>query len=201
MDDRLLPGLSIFGRVGVFLTDKTKNILWEGPEMANLVLLTWGHAVAQAFGAGLSQYKVAGAYIEFKNVTSSTEFVLPPTYNRSSPDTYFQNLSPPYDYLRVPLATLPTFDHDPTTPPLPPGKFNRATFTLLTTDNVGHKNHLNFSAAELSRVFGVTLYANPSPTDDPNEDVFICRTYFSDVNQLLAPVSGHIGIRWRLTFA
>jgi hypothetical protein len=161
----------------------------------NLVVYTWAAAVTQLL-AGNINYAVGAAYLQYQNCVNPTDVVPVPAYDRTRNTSYFSNLPSNQDYLRVPLVGTPTISIGAgygqyfTTP-----LGNQVTFTVLATGVVG-VNGLPYSAANNSKIFGMSLVATPGPT--AAQDVLISSGYYATIDQQLKLVGSQVQSAWTI---
>lgn len=128
-------------------------------------------------------YHISHMYIEFENNGHANVAI--PTVNRGEGRSYYDALSSPQDYLRVPLtATKITSVGDLTN--------NVSTFYAQTAGTTG-VNGLPFSHAVESRVYGGAVVAAPVPEDE-TQDLVLARFYFSADSQVNKIQSSAVGI-------
>lgn len=166
----------------------------------NLILYSWGYLAAQSLGLGNPAYKVAAAYIEYKNVVNPGDPVPIPAYDRTAGLAYFTTLPVNQDYLRVPLAGFPTIDIAPGFEPyfISGLTGNRVSFVAQSAGSQGVLGR-PFSDAALSKIFGITLVATPV-LSDPTQDVILSRGYFRMQDQQLKQTGLQLGVHWRIAF-
>ncbi len=187
-------------RVGVYPTkdgkpdlDKPKRLLM----MPNTVLFSGADIMARVV-SGDSEFKISAMYFEYENLAVPSDPIVAPAFDRSGGLAYYQGLSNPKDYLRVPIdigvslmsSDAALYDN------------NQATFFALTGGTVG-VNGRPFTAAANSTVYGVALAATPVLAD-PTQDVVFSRAYFPDSgggeNKFLKEVGTAIGVDWAIRF-
>lgn len=145
-----------------------------------------GDIIAQLL-TGATTFQVATLYLEFEN--GSPPAVVEPAYVAADGLEYYTGLTPPKDYLRVPITLNPTITSSDA------AKYagNQATFFGITAGLVG-VNGLPFSEAAGSTVYGGALVASPTPAD-PTADRIFARTYW--VDRLFPKHDGRqIGVQW-----
>jgi len=166
----------------------------------NLILYSWGYLACQALGAGNPAFKVAAAYLEYKNVINPTDQVPVPGFDRAGGLSYYSSLPANQDFLRVPLAGTPAID-------IAPGSENyfvagvsgnRATFSAQSAGATGNLGR-PFSTAANSKLFGIALVATPV-LGDWTHDVLLSRGYFAPSDQQLKTAGSQLGVRWAITF-
>jgi len=166
----------------------------------NTLMTTWGFVACKLFGFGDVDYRISKMYIEYYNVSSPTDTVTVPTYTKNDSRTYYDNLSAPADYLRVPLMSNPAIHvasgYESVFTEGVDG--NELTFTGMSTGTVG-MHGVPFSASANSKVYGIALVAAPAASDK-SRDVIVTRGYYPTTKQQLKQASGQIGITWNLKF-
>lgn len=201
MKSLLQPEQEIFGEYEIFLINPDGS--WEPKALfkrKNLILFSWGFAVAKALGQGDPKFKISAAYIEYKNVATPATPVTIPAYGRENANTYYSSLPSGQDFLRVPIAGTPTIDIGTgySSHFIPGYNGNRITVVAQTAGTVGFLGR-PFSNSVNSKIFGIALVATPVFADY-TQDVIISRGYFDQADQIVKPASSQIGIRWRITF-
>lgn len=188
-----------YGRYTIFDIDQRGR--WT-PLFAkdNTLMVSWGFAAAKLFGAGDRNYRINRAYIEFENVASPGNTVSVPAYDKFDSRSYYDNLSSPRDYLRVPLIGQPElFIGSGYENYFTAGVDGNALRFFAQSVGTSGINGRTFSDSVNSKVFGVALVA--SPVDgDRTQDVVVSRGYFATSQQKLKASSGQIGIGWELVF-
>lgn len=176
-------GSQVPGRWVPYCEFKSNLFMYEGTE-----------AIAQLL-RGHSEYKAAGMYIEFQNVTNPSDVVTVPTYGRGDGVQYYNDLahSSDTDYLRVPLiaANLSSSDTD---------KFslgNVVTFVASTSGTLGVHGK-TFSDSVNSKVFGGAIIAIPDE-EDSTKDLVISRFYFNTSRQRVKLPNAQLGVEWPLS--
>lgn len=161
-------------------------------ERHNLYLYSGADIVA-AILAGKPGYNIATMYMEFENVASPGDPIIPPAYDRSSNVSYYSDLTSPRDFLRVPLTITPTIVSSDA------GKYqgNQVTFFGISSGIVG-ENGLPFVHTVNSTIFGGALVASPV-TDTQANDRLFSRTYWADA-AVLKQQNHQIGVQWTLCF-
>jgi len=166
----------------------------------NSLMVTWGFAAAKSLGMGNPAYAISQVYIEYANVAAPLDVVSTPSFTVYEGRTYYTTLTPPRDYLRVPLHGEPTLD-------IATGyesyftagvDGNQLLFLSQTAGSAG-ENGLPFSNALNSKVYGVALVSSPD-IDDASQDIIVSRAYYSAAEQQLKQVSGQIVVSWKLKF-
>lgn len=137
-------------------------------------------------------YHIGGMYVEFDN--SGVAVDPTPTIDRGDGLDYYDNLSAPRDYLRMPVAATEEDSSDETNFPLG----NIGKFYVQTAGSVG-EHGLTFSDAANSRVYGGALVAF-CEDDDSSQDLIYARFYFASANQMLKPIGKQVGLLWRPRF-
>lgn len=160
----------------------------------NTVLYDWGGIVGPLLTEGLSNYKIGGLYLEYKNVTTAGDTVAPPTFDRTADISYYQNLSGSLDYLRVPLIATTMSSSDATLYP----NNNVATFFAQSSGTTGAAHSLNFGDSYNSTVFGAALVAFVD-ANDATQDLLLSRFYFDTADQQIKLATSQIGLEWELT--
>ena len=182
----------VTGRIRLFLADQRGREIRSLHETPNLYLYG-GADIACALVSGLP-FRIATMYMEFENLASPTDPIVPPTYDRTGGIGYYTSLAAPRDFLRIPITIQPT--RQSSDPALYQG--NRVSFFALTAGTIG-QHGLPFSDTVNSAVFGAALCASPDPATQAN-DVVWSRAYFADRYELKQP-NHQIGIEWSLQFA
>lgn len=179
------------GKVELFLVDPTgeRTLVHE---QDNLYLYGGADITASAL-AGRPNYNIAAMYMEFENLASPGDPIVPPAYDRSSTVSYYSNLTSPRDFLRVPLTLSPTLASSDDT------KFtgNQVTYFGISSGNVG-ENGLPFIYTQNSTVFGGALAATPVPDTQANDRLY-SRTYWAS-SAVLKQQNQQIGVQWTLRF-
>ena len=131
-------------------------------------------------------------YLEFQNGGTTPTVVVDPSEGRSYYAALDAGLST-RDYIRVPLTADPVLSTTDST------KFvsNRATFLAMSTGVIEGEGGKPFSAAAVSKVYGVALVAAAS-TSDPSQDLVFSRSY--DLTPVTKRVNEEISISWPHTF-
>lgn len=158
----------------------------------NLYVYNGADIVAAAL-AGRPGYTIATMYMEFENVASPGDPIVPPAYDRDSSVDYYSNLADPRDFLRVPLTLTPTIASSDDS------KYegNQVTFFGISSGNVG-ENGLAFTHTVNSTVFGGALLASPVPDTQANDRI-LSRTYWAS-SAVLKQQNHQIGVQWTLRF-
>lgn len=169
-------------------------------EKDNLLLYSWGFAVAKTLGVGDVTYKVSSAYLEYANVASPSDAVSVPSYTRADGLSYYNGLAAGRDFLRVALTGTPTIDASPGYESyfISGVSGNRVTFVLQSAGTAGVLGR-PFSDANNSKACGIALVATPAPADR-SQDVIVARGYFAVPDQPLKLAGSQIGVRWRISF-
>lgn len=189
--DNIKPDDFVRAFVRVFDIDSIG--VWKlAAELSNLYVYNGADIVASAL-ANRSGYHIATMYMEFENVASPGDPIIPPAYDRSSNVSYYSNLTSPRDFLRIPMTLQPTLassDED---------KYenNQVTFFGISAGNVG-ENGLAFMHTVNSTVFGGALCASPVPDTQANDRI-LSRTYWADA-AVLKQQNHQIGVQWTLRF-
>jgi hypothetical protein len=188
---------------------KGRYTLWEISEAGlwtplfsreNTLMATFGWAACRLFGFGDTDYRISRVYIEYENVTLPADPVTPPSYDANDSRSYYDNLSSPRDYLRVPVIGNP----DVQIASGYEGLFtegvdgNKLVFFAQTAGTSG-ENGVAFSNAVNSKVFGLALVAAPVDSDK-TQDVIITRGYYATADQKVKDASAQIGVTWELDF-
>lgn len=166
-------------------------------ELRNLILYGGSDIMARVLG-GDDEYKVQAMYFEFENLADPGDLIAEPTFDRSGGLTYYQGLSSPKDYLRIPITVSPSILSSDIT------KYvgNQVTFFALTGGTQG-VNGVAFNEASNSTVYGVGLAATPV-LNDPTQDIVFARAYFpgsgSGANKFPKQVGHAIGTDWSVRF-
>lgn len=117
--------------------------------------------------AGNSSFTPNYLYVEFTNSTVSIP------EDQSSAD-YYESLTDPIGYLRIPITIKPTVSLD-----------NKVTYTVLANTTTS-ANGTSFGNG--STIYGVALVCATAP-DDPSKDVVFAREYFTDSSKQLVMTS------------
>ena len=131
-------------------------------------------------GIGLQDgrnYATLMAYIEFANLGEPVDPV--PTIARDEGLSYYNSLTAPYDYLRLPIALTAVESSDETL--YPDG--NISVFHLHTSGSVGYKNALSFTEGAGSYVYGGAILAAPVPGDS-TKDLLLARFVLPPESQI-----------------
>lgn len=165
--------------------------LWlpQTPVIHNDILYGWATAVQKLLRnvKDNRNWFIGAMYIEFDN--SGVPVSPVPTIDRSAGLSYYNSLSAPRDYLRVPVSATDEASSDEALFP----DNNIAEFWAQTAGTVGVHGRL-FSDAANSRVYGGALVVTPDP-DDSTQDIVFSRFYFASANQLDKVVGSQIGLR------
>lgn len=171
-------------------------------EQNNLVMYTWGLAVAKGWCQGNANYLPSTFYFEYENVAMPGDTVTVPTYARSDGLSYYLTLPagpPAKDYLRLSVSGLPSISiYSGYEPYFTAPDGNVATFFAQTAGTTGQLGR-PFASGSNSKVYGVALVATPVP-GDKTKDVIIARSYFSTMNQQLKMTGTQIGVTWSVPF-
>ena len=108
--------------------------------------------------AGNVAYMPNYLYVEFTNSTVSVP-------EDTSSSDYYESLTDPVGYLRIPITIKPTVSPD-----------NKVTYTVLANTTTS-ANGVTFGAN--STIYGVALISAPNP-NDPSDDIVFAREYFAD---------------------
>jgi len=188
------------GRVNLFqITDD--GVWLPQARTTNTVLYDWGFIAAKAIGEGDQSYRVNVMYIEFENVSPSTDPATVPSFTRDEGTAYYTGLSDPRDYLRVELLGLPGISIESGYESyFTAGETgNLLTFLAQSSGSTG-VNGTTFSTAQNSKVSGAALVAAPVFADS-TQDVVFSRTYFNPTSdQVLKQASSQIGLSWEVPF-
>lgn len=152
-----------------------------------------GADIVAAILAGRPGYTISTMYLEFENVASPGDPIVPPAYDRTSTVSYYSNLTSPRDFLRVPMIIQPTI----VSSDLSKYEGNQVTFFGISSGVVG-ENGLPFTNVSNSTVFGGALCASPTPDTQANDKLF-SRTYWAD-RAVLKQQNHQIGVQWTLRF-
>lgn len=165
--------------------------LWipRTPVVHNDILYGWGTLVQKLLRnvKDNRNWYIGGMYIEFDNSGSPVNPV--PTIDREDGLDYYNNLSDPRDYLRVPITATGESSSDESLFP----DNNIAEFWAQTAGATG-VHGLAFSDSANSRVYGGALVAFTDP-EDSTSDIVFSRFYFPSANQLDKVVGAQIGLR------
>ncbi len=165
--------------------------------MENRVLFGGADIQARLIG-GDSEFKIGAMYFEYENLTSPSDPIVAPSFDRSGGLAYYQSLPSPKDYLRVPITVGATILSSDAL--LYVG--NQTTFFALTGGTAGVLGR-PFAAGSNSTVYGVALAATPVLAD-PTQDIVFSRAYFPDdgsgSNKFLKTVGASIGNSWPIRF-
>jgi hypothetical protein len=185
------------GSITAHLIDEQTNQKTDLFTQPNQIQVFWAYSVAKAWGQGDPSYKPGAIYFEYKNVVSSGDLVAVPTYVRTDGLSYYNTLASPYDFLRIPLSSLPLisiqsgYEASFTDP-----EGNVLSFFAQTAEATGILGR-TFSDSVNSKVFGVALVATPT-WSDRTKDILIARTYFSTGQQQLKLSGSQIGVTWKI---
>lgn len=166
-------------------------------------LQVWsGYIAAKAIGQGDGNFRIRGFYIEFENVALPGDPVSAPvSFSVNDGIEYYQNLTGDRDYLRVPLAGVPTIQVPAGMESIfaEPGQGNRILLFAETAGSVG-VNGLPFSDAVNSKIYGLAIIAAPD-WNDPSQDLVFARGYYQESQQKLKSAGTQIGVSWQHTFS
>lgn len=184
---RVLPAPGGAGHLRVPLTD------W----VPNTVLYEWATIVGVLLTQGTTNYKIAGMYLEFENLSDPDDTIAAPDFERG-PDTgvaYYSGLSSDAarDYLRVAITAATLSSSDETN--FPGG--NVCTFFAMSQGAEGVHGK-EFSNAANSKLFGGALVAMVDE-DDASQDLVLSRAYLSGANQQLKLDTSQLGLEWDIT--
>ena len=159
---------------------------------SNTVLYEWGAIAGRLFnGAGMN-YSIGGMYLEYENVSSPSTDATIPTFGRDRSISYFNNLSTPNDYLRVPLTSTQLLSSGDDYP-----NGNQCVFFARSQGTSG-VHAVPFSNAANSKIIGASLVAFVDDTD-ATQDLVLSSMYFSLAEQQLKTTTSQIGVEWELT--
>lgn len=190
--EQLHLGDFVFGWVDLFLVDKITGERTLVHSIKNLYTYSGADIAARLVG-GQPSYKLGTMYMEFENVASPGDAIIPPTYGRGDGIEYYTGLSTPRDFLRIPITLSPTIISSDAT------KYdgNQITFFAISSGDVG-MHGVAFSHTANSSVFGGALVASPDADIQAN-DLIWSRTYWAD--RYVAKQQNHqIGVQWTLRF-
>ncbi len=178
------------------------NIFWMRPAPAkpitdwckNLVMYDWAAAVTRLLATGDSRYRIAGMYLEYKNVADPGDVVTPPSFSRAGGISYYNALSgsADVDYLRVPLTAATTASNDREL--FPDG--NAITYFAQSQGVVGVHGKA-FSDANNSKIYGGALVAVPDLADR-TQDIVFSRFYLPTNEQQVKLATSNIGLEWEV---
>lgn len=161
----------------------------------NDILYNWATIAGTLLTAGNPQYRIAGMYLEYKNVASPSDAVAVPAFDRSGGISYYNGLAmtPDTDFLRVPLvaATLTS-----TSDSLFPGG-NLMTFFAQSQGVTGAAGK-PFGASHNSKIYGGALVAIPVLADR-TQDLIFSRFYLTSGFQQVKLATSQIGLEWAIT--
>lgn len=161
-------------------------------EVPNLVLYGWAD-VATQLHAGNAEYRVGTMYFEFENLANPADMIPPPTFDRSGGVSYYNNLSSPKDFLRVPITISPTIISSD------PSKYQGNQITFFTvTEGAAGEHGVIFDNASNSTVYGYGLVSSPVQSDQ-SQDIVVARTYPTG-GQITKPLNAQIGAQWTIRF-
>jgi hypothetical protein len=161
----------------------------------NDVLYDWASIASRMLAEGSTNYRIAGMYLEFKNVADPDDAVAAPAFTRAGGIGYYNGLasSPNVDYLRVPLISAVRSSSDADL--FPDG--NVMTYFAQSQGVVGVHGK-TFSDSVNSKIYGGALVAIPEKADRTRDLVF-SRFYFdADEQQVKLPTS-NLGLEWEIT--
>lgn len=177
------------GDVTIFAFDPlTKRVIQE-ISTHNLILFSGADVLAQCL-AGNSKFAVTTMYLEFKNLGSPGDPIVPPAFDRTGGIGYYNGLvsSLDTDFIRVPLTVNPTI-----TPSGLEYNGNRLTFFGMTEGTTGFFGK-PFNPGVNSAVYGAGLIAAPD-ADDQSQDVVFSRVY-AGIDKVLKQTGYEIGVVW-----
>lgn len=198
MNHELITSKYVFGEVqGSYVPDgvtEPRGWLPQTVFVRNQILYAWGTIVQKLLRnvKDNKNYWIGGMYIEFDN--SGAPVNPTPSITRDAGLSYYNSLSSPRDYLRVPIAATDESSSNITNFP----DNNVAHFYAQTAGTLG-VHGLTFSDSVNSRVYGGALVAFRDP-EDAAQDLVFSRFYFASANQLLKVVGSQIGLLWKPTF-
>ena len=192
--DKLRINKEISGRVRCWESPSDDVSTWFPTTewKSNTVLYEWGAIAGRLFnGAGMN-YSIGGMYLEYENVASAGTDATIPTFGRERSISYFNNLSSPNDYLRVPLTStqLLSSGADYT-------HGNQCVFFARSQGTTG-VHGVSFSNGVNSKIIGASLVAFVDDTDS-TQDLLLSSMYFGLAEQQIKTTTSQIGIEWELT--
>lgn len=145
---------------------------------------------------GDGDYKVAGMYIEYRNVADPDDEVAAPGFGRDGGVSYYDDLasSPDVDFLRVPLTAALRESTDEEL--YPDGNLCR--FFAQTQGSVGIHGKA-FGPGSNSKIYGAALVAMPVQ-GDRTRDLVMSRWYLDGSSQQVVLANRQIGIERTATF-
>lgn len=181
------------GRARIFLFDPKTGVIHKIVENHNDIVYSGADVMAKLL-SGASGYAVNTMYMEFKNLPSPLDPIVPPSFDRTGGIAYYNGLSssPDTDFLRVPIQITPTISAGDSN-----YLGNIVTFFAISEGSTGFWSKI-FSHTVNSAVFGGALVASPDPTDQ-TQDVVFSRIY-SGIDKVLKTSGMEIGITWPIEF-
>lgn len=177
------------GDVTLFAFDPATKKVVQEISTHNLILFSGADILAQCL-TGNAKYAVSTMYLEFMNLASPSDPIVPPAFDRTGGIAYYNGLSgsPDTDFIRVPLTVNPSIvasgsDYNG----------NRVTFFGMTEGTTGFFGK-PFNPGVNSAVFGAALVAAPDP-DDQSQDVVFSRVY-AGIDKVLKQTGYEIGVVW-----
>lgn len=171
------------------------DLIVTRPWQTNLVLKTWGAAMAPLMLTGDRTRVVATLYLEFVNVVSPDTPASIPTFDRDRTLAYYDDLaySSDRDYLRVvaQATRLVSSGGD-----LPEG--NGCLWIAKSSGSAGVHGKPCGAAAN-SKLVGGALAASPSWVD-PTQDVLISASYLPEDGQLIYLQPAQWTLDWQIEF-
>lgn len=194
--DNLLGNNAAKGRVRAskVVTEAGKELWTPATEWkSNLVLYQWATITAQLLAVGSSNYRIAGMYLEFENVSSPSDTVSPPTFDRTRDITYYDDLvgSSNRDYLRVPMTASPIGTEGT-------GLSSNQIVFFARSSGLTGVHGKTFSDSVNSKIFGASLVAFVD-NNDATQDLLFSSFYFDTADQQLKLATSQVGIEWELT--
>ena len=189
----------VFGRYTIYDIDAAGR--WRRLFSRNNKLqVTWGFAAAKLFGEGDRRYRINRMYIEYENVAAPGNVVAVPSYTEFDGLDYYDNLTAPRDFLRVPLISTPQlFIGNGYASYFTDGLSGNGLRFFAQSVGTSGAHGLAFSDSVNSKIFGIGLVASPED-GDRQQDVLITRGYYATGQQQLKTASGQIGVGWELVF-
>jgi hypothetical protein len=191
----------IKGSIVVAYRDKETNATTKVQEKSNLI--TYGGAdILAKLASGDSRFAINGMYFQFKNGSTSSSDL--ESITRASDKTFFESLSSPSDWMRVPIITNGKLDktNHQSSSNIPFYSSNQVTFVATTaaTEQFGVNDpSLPFSQSSphQSKIQSVALVAMPDKNNRLNDVIFSRSNLASPIPALN---SSYIDVFWTLSF-
>ena len=207
-----MPAESVFnvrGKVTLWRIDEKTGIRTPIISKTNQIQVGWGHIAAKQLGyryqPDRDQYFISGMYFEYENLEDPDTPITVPTFERTLGVEYYNALTAPKDFIRVPLRLEPALGvatgSEGATVLQQANQGNQLTFFAQTSGNGGFNNGTDcpFSHTANSKVYSAALVAMPR-FDDQSRDVIFARTNFDIGDQTSKEASSQIGITWDISF-